>query len=173
MASHTTALSFVRSQEARFKNIVGDGQKVVRMFVEGGESDLRQMTSGALTPEQTKGAYARGASAASNFAKGGSVARRPGARRKAPLRPINKQSGRLNRSVHVKRLSAGIYDLSVGKGVPHAKYVLHPAGTKFMVGRGVMSWNKVGKFPMGELEKRHRLRTKALRNVMLRSARKP
>lgn len=55
-----------------------------------------------------------------------------------PLLPINRQSGKLQRSlsVRVNRATATEQDIAFHATAPYAKYILAPGGTRLMVARG-------------------------------------
>lgn len=162
MATHTTFLSLVQAQESRFAKVKNTLDNVSRIMAREGYADLKELTEGGLSKKVTRGAFARGLSPAQNMVNAGNVARRPKMKARIPLRPINKQSGKLHRSIRVAQ--SGKYSFDVSVSTPYAKYILHPAGTKKMVGRGVMSWRNVGNYGVtGELEKRHRARVKGYR----------
>lgn len=113
--------------------------------------------------------YGRGPSSASNYTNAGNLLKRG----RAPMLPINRQSGRLRASLRMRAAGRGRFDLGIGAGVLYARFILHPAGTSLMVGRGLMGWRKVNAaYPAGLIERRHRLRLKAARDVLRRSHKK-
>lgn len=101
----------------------------VRLMRKLGEQDARELSSGALTPKQTRSAFARGRSAAVSTSTG----RKRGL---APLLPINIQSGRLKRSMTSRSRGQNAFE-TLSRTVPYAKYILAEAGTRKMVARGL------------------------------------
>lgn len=85
-------------------------------------------------------------------------------RGKAPMLPINMQSGRLRRGWYLKRRSqSGRAVFVIGNSARHARYILSPWGTKKMVGRRLWGHPSYAKgAPMGELARRGRARLKGL-----------
>lgn len=137
-----------------------------------GFNDIKELTSGTLKPKQTKGAFARGLNPAQNLVNAGNVGRRPKMKGRIPMRPINKQTGKLHNSIKVAQSGKYAFDVSVS--TPYAKYILNPAGTRLMVGRGVMSWRNINKTgPTGELEKRHKARVKGYRLAVQKATKSP
>jgi hypothetical protein len=152
----------------------------VRELARAGREDLFENTAGGLSQkrlDEMGNPYGRGRSAAVNYVKTGDVSRRGTkgrgrARLRAPLLPINRQTGRLRRSVRFVRRGAGVYDVAIGSGVSYARYVLHPAGTRLMVGRGLMGWRNLrSSYPMGLLERRFRARQRLLRDAARKAGR--
>lgn len=171
MATHKSALSLYNAQKARFRNVRNTIEEVNRVMAEDSRSDLQELTAGGISSAELvrRGhPYGRGPGSRRNLVNGGNVGRRGN----APLRPVNKQSGRLRSSIALAKSALSTYDLSIA--TPYAKYIMHPSGTKFMVGRGVMGWREVNKsFPMGELERRHRIRVRAYRDAVRRVQNRP
>lgn len=160
MATHTTALSLYKAQLARYQRVKVSIANVNKDMAEQGRHDLVELTKGGIKSKELRKRghpYGRG----STRLRRGKVVDRGS----APRQPINIQSGKLHRSITVMFAGRNKFDLSIS--APYAKYILHPSGTKKMVGRGVMGWRDVNKaFPMGEIEKRHRLRTRAYRDAL-------
>jgi hypothetical protein len=69
------------------------------------------------------------------------VARRESASSAVPKLPINAQTGWLRNSVRAVRTPEG---WSVQASAPHAKFILHPLGTRKMVGRGFVTGRLLG-----------------------------
>lgn len=184
MGTHRSWSSLYKAQVRRFERTVLAIDNVTKILAEEGEKDLRASTSGGIKSKELARMghpYGRGAAAAANLVNAGNVGRRGTVKKrhrvktraKAPLRPINKQSHKLYNSIKKpSKVKKATYDVGIGAGVKYARYILHPAGTKYMVGRGVMGWREINKaFPMGEVEKRHRIRIKAYRDVVRRAQR--
>jgi hypothetical protein len=53
-----------------------------------------------------------------------------------PKLPINRQTGRLQQSLRITKVSGGIQSYRLEFMAPHAKYVLAQRGTRKMVARG-------------------------------------
>lgn len=177
---HGSFVSLLQSQQARFAKVAGDMDAAVRELAVAGREDLFENTAGRLGQkdlDRMGNPYGRGRSAKSNYVKTGDLSRRGAsgrgkARLRAPLLPINRQSGQLRRSVRFVRRGAGVYDVGIGSTVSYARYVLHPAGTVLMVGRGLLGWRKVrSSYPMGLLERRFRTRQRALADALREAGR--
>lgn len=139
-------------------------------IAKGGREDLVGVTGGSISSRQLRlmgHPYGRGASAKQ---RGDTKLMR----KKAPLLPINKQTGKLRGGVFLRRASGGTQSFDVGSSAKHSAFIFHPAGTKKMVGRGVMSGKQIGfNGPTGFLEKKWRLRNRAFQDVFIRNQRKP
>ena len=139
---------------------------------EGYWKDMRPNLAGRVSSEELRRAghpYGRGQNAKENYTNAGNVLKRG----KVPRLPINRQSGRLAMSLRLRRAGRSVWDLGIGTAVPYARFILHPAGTKKMVGRGLMGWRKVNaSYPAGLVERRQRLRTAAARDALRRSHKK-
>lgn len=173
MAIHTSALSLLNAQRKRFANTGRSMGATHELMARTGLEDLKELTSGRLPAKQTAGAFARGVSRATNFAKGGSAVRRLG-KRGVPGLPINMQSGRLHALTVLRRVGALAF--AVFSSAPYAKYVLHPAGTKFMVartagGRPAIGGRQMGFPTPGHLEIRHRARMKVYLDALRKANR--
>ena len=175
MGNYTLALQLLGAQKARFGRVDRSMAKNHERLAMLGREDLEELTEGTIssrTLRQLGHPFARSAAGArraltpkrsramGRFVKKGTI----------PLRPINVQSGDLRRSVFLSRPSRNVYD--VGATTPYSKYVLHPAGTRRMVGRGVMTGHALGRrTPFGEIEKRFRARLRILRDAFKTSNR--
>ena len=80
--------------------------------------------------------FGRGATSAHRQAGGRAQRGSPRGRARIPLLPINRQTGRLHDTLHLQKL--GERQWSVRTTAPHAKFVLSPVGTRYMVPRGFM-----------------------------------
>lgn len=181
---HFTLASLMKAQKERIQNGVESADEAVEKLAGRSHNDMVDLTTGNI-PKNFLDAvhpFARGESAANNYAKGGNVGRRrvdadaaklATGKRVVPLRPINRHTGDLRNSIRLDRPKKKTYDLSIGEGVPYARFILHPAGTKLMVGRGVMGWRKMfARFPMGEIEKRFRARMSGIKAAIREGHRK-
>ena len=96
--------------------------------------------------------FGRGASAAEM--RGGAKAQRgsPRGRARIPLLPINRQTGALRDTLHIRKIRPG--EFSVGTRAPHAPFVLAPRGTDKMVPRGFMRGSRLpAPGPAGALDR--------------------
>lgn len=97
--------------------------------------------------------------------RGGQRRGSDGKYRRYPLTPINKQSGRLLAGLrirpHLDTKSVLAYD--VFSDAPHAKYILHPLGTKRMVGRDMFTGHAIGRQVPGLLERLYRAKQREIR----------
>lgn len=167
---HRTAKSLYDAQLARFRSSKMSIVSATRMMASQGKDDLYELLSG--TAKYKGHPFARGQSAASSTAMGARRSIKGQKSSSAPLRPINVKTGRLRASLRLNVGPASSYDLSVS--TKYARYILHPAGTRKMVGRGVMSWHDKNRaYPTGELTKRHRLRLRAYRDSFKKAVSRP
>lgn len=169
MGTFSKPLDLYRHQLKRFQTMQRDMVKAHVEIAKGGKQDLVDVTGGGIKAETLRKMghpYGRGASAAKRKATG---LKRSG---RAPLLPINVQSGQLRAMIFMRKVGATSYD--VGSGAKHGRYILHPAGTKKMVGRGVMSGRNIGfNGPAMFLEKRFKARDKAFKDAFIRKQRRP
>jgi hypothetical protein len=125
----TKGIDLYRHQLARLHKMQATMDQSTRMMRKLAEQDAKELTSGNLSPAQTKGQYARGTSRAKSTPTG----RKRG---RAPLLPINRVSQRLYRSIRSR--STGRHKFEVfSRGVSYARYVLSESGTRTTVGRGM------------------------------------
>lgn len=130
----TKGIDLVHHQMKRLQTMQLTMDESVRMMKNQATGDARELTRGQLKPKQTRGAFARGRTPAQRTPTG----RRRG---RAPLLPINIQSGRLHRAV--KNRSFGSIQTNhrvkfeVFTRAPYAKYILSDSGTSKMVARGM------------------------------------
>lgn len=91
--------------------------------------------------------------------------------RRYPLAPINKQSGRLLAGLKIRPYTDTVAKLGfdVFSDAPHNKYILHPLGTKRMVGRDMLTGHALGRQVPGLLERLYRAKQ---REIRLRYAKK-
>jgi len=177
---HRSALALYDKQRAAFEQASGDAVKAWEMIPKEYEKAAYELLSGTLTPEQTRGAFAR---------RGGPVARynprdparaqvRARGRGSAPLLPINVQTGRLRQALlrqNVKVGNQSFGDAAISRqavatqtvGVARSRsgdsiFVLSPEGTASMVSRTF--WTT--------LRKTWRTSNRAFRDVFVRAQRK-
>lgn len=140
--TYTSPLQLYKAQRARFESVERTVKQMHREIAQEGLHDAEALTSGGIGPQW--------------------AARRPWLRKKRPFArrkpgllvkplPIGMISGRVNRGfVLAGRGHVIVYELR--NRVPHARYILHDAGTRYMRGRGLQA----------EITKRWRARNKAL-----------
>ena len=169
MATHRNALQLFDAQVTKFRGFRGTAVQAWSMLPEGAEQDLRDLLSGTLTPEQTRGQFARKAPLPHYDPRNPTRTqiRRVRARGAVPLLPINKQSGRLFDSItrEPARVPGTLSAESVGLDPSIAKgsiFAVPPSGTRTTVSRGLWA----------ELKKRWRTRNAAFREVFVRAQRK-
>lgn len=139
MAVYKSAAALRLAQQKRFATMKGTFVELIRERAYAGLEDFQELTSGALTPGQTHGAFARGQSPAQSTPMGARrrlsqlQRKRRGLKGVVPLLPINKVTGRLHRSGMILR--HGDKFLLVSRGVPYAEFVVSNEGTRKMVGR--------------------------------------
>lgn len=187
MRRHGTFLSLLNSQRRVFAGVLGDAGATLKRLATLGRQDLVKGTSGVLgeaTLAKLGRPYGRGPGPAANYTKAGNVGMRGVSKAKrqrfnlrgqVPRLPINRQSGKLQSSIAGPRKAAALaYDVAIGRGTDYARHVLHPAGTRLMVGRGLMGWRRVsGSYPPGMLERLHRARVRVLRDAIRSRYRQP
>lgn len=162
----TRPLDLYKQQVKRFASFNRDIKRMHRDLAEQGLGDARELTSGGLSSRQLRAMghpYGRGAAQGSAAPTGlMRGARLPGMRQRVRPLPINRQSGLLRGSMRLRSAAGGVQSFVLGSGgIRYASYVLHPAGTKKMIGRGYFI----------EVKKRWRARNKALIDTMLRRQR--
>lgn len=166
MARYTDIKALYNAQIQRFGAGLQAMKSAHQQIAEAGLEDARQLTSGTLTPAQTKGAYARDGgfngsqrtlSASAIAARGLSGSFGPKAQKVggalAPL-PVNIQSARLHNSFYLARTAAGkaVQSFSLKERDPGgALWRISPGGTSKLVDSGF--------FP--ELQKRWKVRNLA------------
>lgn len=153
MGRYTKALDLYDAQRAYFARRNVTMVKGHSALAAAGLKDARELTSGSLTPAQTKGAFARvkgglrrGLSNDQVKARGLVGVGGPKKWLKArgllgivPLLPINKQSGQLNSSFFIRRTGSGpgTQTINLGESSPGGGiFRLMPGGTVKMVDSG-------------------------------------
>jgi hypothetical protein len=141
----TKPIDLYKAQVARFAKMTGDIRKGHREIVREAWQDAQELTSGAITSKQLAAMghpFGKGASAAlstpSGRRRGASVASRRKHMGGGSLTglPINRQTGALQRSRYMRKVSGGAQRFDVGFSAAHGKYVLAVRGTQRMVARG-------------------------------------
>lgn len=175
MSVYRDLRSMADSWERRARLREGDYDGAIREWASECGAFLRRMMSGAITRRQLRRLghpFGRGSNPAQSGEGYRSVrgadrakARRIIGRANVPPLPINVQSGRLRRSVYVRR--AGPMDWRTGASAPYARYILSPVGTRRMVGRGLITGrNLPHRGPVGALERYARLTARTLRRML-------
>lgn len=142
-----------------------------RMLAWATREDLYRLLSGGVKSDELEAA---GHPFGRNLAGGmrGLVAQRKGKagvmRRKYPLFPINVQTELLRSSLTLQKVqepgSLSTYDLY--SSAPYAKYILNPLGTRFMVGRDVLTGHALGRTAPGQLERFWRAKNRVVREAL-------
>lgn len=122
------------SQARRFRLTYQSWRIEHKRMAEGLMGDFQSMTSGRVsTRTLRKLGHPFSRTRAKRF-KGGVKARVTSLG--IPKLPINRQTGRLQRSLRMTKVSGGIQSYRLEFMAPHAKYVLAQRGTRKMVARG-------------------------------------
>ena len=170
MARYTNPLALYKAQVKRFEQLGVSMREGHQLLAIEGLGDSREILSGTLTPKQTRGAFARGATPALSTPTGRRRAlstrqkRNRGLTGTVPLLPINMQSGKLVSSQKLNKVASGTrqqFDLTQvnpGGGI----YTMIPGGTSKMVDRGYKQ----------EIRRRFRPRNKAFIDYYSRQQRK-
>lgn len=170
MGTFNDPFKLLDKQVARFKAMQGDMVKAHKEIASRGRDDLIELTGGKVSSKQLR-------QMGHPFGRGASAGQRGPTklmRKKIALQPINIQSGRLRGGIYIRKVSGGTQSYDVGSMAKHSAYILHPAGTKRMVGREVTSgWDIGFNGPTGTLRKRHRLRYRAFQQAFMQKQRKP
>jgi len=128
------ANALANSQRRRFKLTNQSWQISHKRMAEQLMGDFQDMTSGKVkTTTLRRLGHPFSRSRARKF-KGGVNARINSIG--VPKLPINRQTGRLQRSLSMKQVPGGIQSYRLEFSAAHAKYVLAQGGTKKMVARG-------------------------------------
>jgi hypothetical protein len=153
------------AQRKRLRATQATMEKGHTMIAIEGREDLHELTAGKISSKTLRKLghpYGRGSSPGAGKlqrASGRAKTKAATGRASVPLLPINKQSGKLRRGIFLRRSSGGKQAYALGSGARHAKYIMNPAGTSKMVGRGVMTLNNP---KMGMLERRWHARNREL-----------
>lgn len=139
-----------------------------RLLALEAKRDLVRLTSGTISEAELQRAghpFGRTASGMMRGLVDPKKKRRLPVRRKYPINPINKQTGRLQREIFLRRVWTGTtgqaYDL--GSDAPYEPFIFSPVGTELMVGRGIMTGHSLGKSAPGMIERFWRARSRVLR----------
>lgn len=183
MARHSSLLGLYRAQLQRFDRLRLDMRQGHEDIAEGGLRDQLEFTRGGIGPSgharkkwlrQLGHPFGRGINSAAST-RGGlkrqvsrQAKQRAGFRGRSfvPSLPIGSISGRLRRGIQKRQVpNMGVQSFDVGttKAAGRSAWVLSPAGTQRMVGRGV--WP--------EVKKRFRARNKSFVDHFKGQQRKP
>lgn len=157
--THKTVGSLLTAQRIRYEKFQGTIRQAHHALVADSAQDHVELTSGTISKGRLKALghpFGRGDSAEESTSFG--LARGTGrGQQKVPLLPINRQSGRLQRSLKWFGPRGRDLEYRVWFDAPHARYITHPSGTKKMIGRGLRG-------PKGQLRRLHKAR---LRGVLI------
>ncbi len=129
----TKGIDLVHHQMKRLETMKATIKDSYRLMRQASLGDARELTSGGLSPRQTRGAYARGRTPSQRTNAG----RKRGI---APLLPINQVSKRLRNSIRdtgYGTAQGGKAGFQITARTPYAKFILAEGGTRFMVSRGM------------------------------------
>lgn len=160
MATFRSGKALLQHQERRHRLVFRLMREEHEAMVDDVREDAFDLTSGNVSTKQLRRKghpFARSRSLVRTTGKGGR-------RSPVPKLPINRQTGRLRRSLTVHKR----YDGPRGQVIvlyfaaPHARFVLALGGTRRMVARGF--WRELMKRSrMAQLRSRRRFRSKASR----------
>lgn len=159
MATHKSATALKIAQAKRFANFVGDIHEAHKALVEAAHDDAQELTSGTVTAKQLRREGHPFGRSFSGTQRGGNAR----GRRRRPRLPINRQTGHLQRSRYLSGPTGGNKRYRLGHNAPHARFVLRPGGTRFMVDRGYFA----------EIRSRHRARKQGLLMAARRRQKRP
>jgi hypothetical protein len=167
MATTTSIAVFGRRFEAMLSRVKIGADTVHQLLTDGGEEDHFEFTAGGTSTKTLRqmghpfGRTAGGARGNTNKKLG---------RRKVPVLPINKQTGRLRSSFYRSDLGGADKVTRMGFRVPYARFVLRPGGTRKMIDRKFYSLGGAKTGPAtGIIRKRFRQRLIIARNVYKRT----
>lgn len=181
MGVYQTPTQLRVAQRTRFAAVIKDIYKVHQIIAHDGEQDFKDATSGTVTSKQLAAmGHPFGRLSSGNPFTGGRgiAANKRGAFKGAGLKgqvtskgvirplPINRQSGRLHAGITLQGPIGKRREYRLFSTAPHARFVLNPGGTRFMIGRGLLG-------PNGFLRKRHKARLAALVDVVRATGRRP
>lgn len=174
MRQFTKGIDLVEAQIEFFRQAGLSAENAHEQLATAALQDWIELCSGALTPNQTRGAFARGSTATVSTAFGrrrGLSARKIAnrglkdslVRGSVPLLPINVQSRRLLNSIKLRPGPSGagrqVFDVGPDPEAAGASmWVLVPTGTRKMIARGIWA----------EIQRRFRARNKAFEEVYLK-----
>lgn len=182
MRTHRSVTALYDAQLKRFSTMKMTMAQGHAEIAKRGLADMAELTRGSISKKtlaRLGHPYGRGASPAqrtpTGLMRGGNAAKNKKltGRARIPLLPINRQSGKLRQGMYLRKTSSpgAIQSFVLGSDVPYAKYILHPAGTKKMVGRGIFGGKMLG-FPYaGAIEKRWRQRNRAFKDYFIKRQR--
>lgn len=172
MARFTNPHDLYKHQKARFAAVQMTAHQMHEKIAYAGLEDGREMLSGGIRTAVLRRLghpYGRGASAAGRTNTGlmrgaaKTKLKKEGIRGRLTPYPINKQTGRLYRSLGIKRVAtSGMqqFDMSAGSSAGRSRWVMNPGGTRFMVDRQFYQGNQPGL--ISPIVRRWRARNKAL-----------
>lgn len=178
MAYHTTPASLAMRQRSRFEAVIGKMESLHREVAMAGREDFEDFTDGGLSTRTLRRMghpYARSGGAVPGASRGivGDHKRFKGSGLNGQVKrsgmvallPINRQSGRLRRSITLSGPKGKSHEYSLFAAAAHARYVLSLTGTKHMKERGLLG-------PTGPLRKRHKARMHTIKDIVSKAQHK-
>lgn len=180
MGRFSSPLALYDAQSSRFRRLGMDMRRGHEDIARAGLGDMIELTGGRVSQKTLRRLghpYARGQSRSGSISAANAVGRytrrrgssraknaRAGLTGGAPLLPVNRQSGRLQGSMRLRRVSGGVQSFRVGptRAAGKSLYGIIPGGTGRVVARGF--WI--------EVKKRWRARNKAFIDEFVRKQRK-
>lgn len=161
--------------DARLDRLQANAVQAHRVLALEYKADMVRATSGTISEAELRraghpfgrtGPDGRMRGLAGSVKKGpGGRSRRAYVRKKYPLNPINRQTGRLQSSIKIIPYISiqHIQAYEIYASAPHARYVMHPLGTSKMVGRDVLTGHRLGRTAPAYLERMWRAKKRIMR----------
>lgn len=171
MGVYTKPLDLYKAQMKRFARVTGGARALHQDIAEEGFADAKELTTGASPSGKARIKFLRTAGHPFGRRSSGLVRGIAGGKR-LPLLPLGRISDRLHRgwSIRKAKVATG-QEFQLRNSAPHAKYILHPAGTKKMVGRGIGGVAGANAAKTGEIPRRWKARNKALMDFIKQQGR--
>lgn len=167
MRTFTRPHDLMKHKTKQLQGMRIDYHREVERIARESVQDGINLSGGRITTKQLRRMghpYGRGTSAAASTPGG----LKRGTRGKAPLLPINQQSGQLRRGWKMRSQGGpGRRSYIIYNTAKHSRYILSPWGTKKMVGRTIWGHpSKARGAPTGLMARYARARIKALHTVL-------
>lgn len=174
MSIYRDGKKWAKAYSDRLDRLQANAVQAHRVMALEVKADFVRATSGTIsTKELRRAGHPFGRSAGGRMrGLAGSVKKGPGGRprrgfvrKKYPVNPINRQTGKLQRSIKIRPYfdfrTIQAYDIYAD--APYARYVMHPLGTSKMVGRGVLTGHRLGRHVPGYIERMWRAKNREFR----------